>query len=136
MGRAQGRLSHGIVLLDSEGLNKFIDNDPRVVGLIRVAQSKDTLVAVSNLTLIETWHSKVRMDGFRWHVSRLEVSSHRGNHVAGHRSAMRISTVTMRHRLRGGSDSARPRRTNEVFVTSDVDDINKHCGDRLRAVGV
>lgn len=138
MGRAQGRLSQGIVLLDSEGLNKFIDNDPRVVGLIRIAQSKDALVAVSNLTLIEAWHSKVRMDRFRWHVSRLEVlpvtdgitwraiDLLRNANLHGHKYA--IDSVVAATAL----DHAGPR----IVVTSDVDDINKLCGDRVRVVGV
>ncbi|WP_406383621.1 type II toxin-antitoxin system VapC family toxin [Streptomyces sp. NBC_01618] len=138
MGRPQGRLSHGILLLDSEGLNRFIDNDPRIVGLVRAAQSKDTLVAVSNLTLIETWHSKVRMDRFRWHVSRLEVlpvteaitwqaiDLLRNANLHGHKYA--IDSVVAATAL----SYAGPR----VVVTSDVDDINKLCGDRVRAVGV
>ncbi|MBT2506105.1 PIN domain-containing protein [Streptomyces sp. ISL-98] len=138
MGRGAGQLSHGIVLLDSEGLSKFIDSDPRVTGLIRAAQSKDVLVAVSNLTLIEAWHSKIRMDRLRWHVSRLEVlpvteaitwqaiDLLRNANLHGHKYA--IDSVVAATAL--GYTGPR------IVVTSDVDDINKLCGDRVRAVGV
>lgn len=84
MGRAQGRLSQGIVLLGSEGLNRFIDNDPRAIDLLR------------------------------------DASLH------GHKYA--IDSVVAATAL----DHAGPR----IVVTSDVDDMNKLCGDRVRAVGV
>lgn len=100
--------------------------------------SKDTLVAVSNLTLIEAWHAKLRMDRFRWHVSRLEVlpvtetiawraiELLRNANLHGHKYA--IDSVVAATAL----GYAGPR----IIVTSDVDDLNKLCGDRVRAVAV
>jgi PIN domain len=138
MARAQGRLSHGVLLLDSEGLSKFMANDPRATGLVRAAQAKDTLVALSNLTLIEAWHSKVRMDRLRWHVSRLEVlpvtdavawravDLLRNAGLHGHKYA--IDSVVAATAL--GYSGPR------IVVTSDVDDMNKLCGESVRAVGV
>ncbi|MFF4502124.1 PIN domain-containing protein [Streptomyces sp. NPDC001401] len=138
MARAQGQLSHGVLLLDSQGLSKFMDNDPHVTGLIRTAQAKDTLVAVSNLTLIEAWHSKVRMDRLRWHVSRLEVlpvtdiitwraiDLLRNANLHGHKYA--IDSVVAATAL--GYSGPR------IVVTSDVDDMNKLCGDAVRSVAV
>lgn len=138
MGRARSQLSHGILLLDSQGLSKFMDNDARVTGLVRMAQSKDTLVAVSNLTLIEAWQSKLRMDRFRWHVSRLEVlpvteaiawraiELLRNANLHGHKYA--IDSVVAATAL--GYSGPR------IIVTSDVDDLNKLCGDAVRAVAV
>ncbi|MEV8566997.1 DNA-binding protein [Streptomyces sp. NPDC051322] len=115
MARARSRLSNGVLLLDCQGLSRFIENDPRVVSLVRAAQAKDTLVAVSNLTLIEAWHSKVQMARFRWHVARLEVLP-----------------VTEAIVAATALDYAGPR----IVVTSDTDGMNKLCGDRVRAVGV
>ncbi|MBA4861160.1 DNA-binding protein [Streptomyces sp. PSKA54] len=138
MARTQSQLSHGVLLLDSEGLSKFMANDPYVTGLIRTAQAKDTLVAVSNLTLIEAWHSQVRMDRLRWHVSRLEVlpvtdpvtwraiDLLRNANLHGHKYA--VDSVVAATAL--GYSGPR------IIVTSDVDDMNKLCGDRVRAVGV
>lgn len=138
MARAQSGLSHGVLLLDSQGLSKLMDNDPHVTSLIRAAQSKDTLVAVSNLTLIEAWHAKVRMDRFRWHVSRLEVlpvtdtitwraiDLLRNANLHGHKYA--VDSVVAATAL----GYAGPR----IIVTSDVDDMNKLCGNAVRSVGV
>ncbi|MEU9286834.1 PIN domain-containing protein [Streptomyces sp. NPDC048275] len=131
-------MSHGILLLDSDGLTKFMADDPYVTGLIRTAQAKDTLVAVSNLTLIEAWHAKARMDGLRWHASRLEVlpvtdavtwraiDLLRNAGLHGHKYA--IDSVVAATAL--GYSGPR------IIVTSDADDMNKLCGDKVRAVGV
>ncbi|GAB2951244.1 DNA-binding protein [Streptomyces heilongjiangensis] len=138
MARSQGRLSHGVLLLDSEGLSKFMANDPRVTGLIRTAQAKDTLVALSNLTLIEAWHAKVRMDRLRRHTSRLEVlpvsdaitwraiDLLRNANLHGHKYAIDSVVATTALGYAG------PR----IIVTSNADDMNKLCGDRVRVVGV
>ncbi|MFF7135101.1 putative nucleic acid-binding protein [Streptomyces sp. SAI-126] len=138
MARTPSQLSHGVLLLDSQGLSRFMENDPHVTGLIRMAQAKDTLVAVSNLTLIEAWHSKVRMDRLRWHVSRLEVlpvtdsitwsaiDLLRNANLHGHKYA--IDAVVAATAL----GYAGPR----IVVTSDVDDMTRLCGDRVLSVGV
>ena len=137
MARKQSQLSHGVLLLDSQGLSKLIASDPHVTGLIRATQAKDTLVAVSNLTLAEAWHSKARMDRLRWHVSRLEVlpvadtitwraiELLRNADLHGRKYA--IDAVVAATAL--GYSGPR------IVVTSDVDDMNKLCGDRIRSVG-
>lgn len=138
MARAQSQLSHGILLLDSEGLSRFVDTDRHVTGLVRTAQAKDTLVAVSNLTLIEAWHAKIRMDRLRWHVSRLEIlpvtdaitwraiDLLRNANLHGHKYA--IDSVMAATAL--GYSGPR------IIVTSDTDDMNKLCGDKVRALAV
>ncbi|MER7832298.1 PIN domain-containing protein [Streptomyces sp. NPDC095602] len=138
MPRSRGGLNHGVLLLDSEGLSRLIKNDPHVVHLVRKAQERDTLVAISNLTLIEAWHEKVRMDQFRWHVSRLRVlpvtdavtwraiDLLRKAGLHGHKYA--VDAVVAATALQ----YAAPR----IVVTSDVDDMDKLCGNRVQAVGV
>ncbi|MCP3819070.1 PIN domain-containing protein [Streptomyces sp. A3M-1-3] len=134
MARPRGQLSNGVLLLDSEGLSKAVSADRAVTAFIRAAQSNDTLVAVSDLTLIEAWHAKVRMDRFRWYVSRLEVLpvteaitwraiellSDAGLH--GHKYA--IDAVVAATAL----GYAGPR----IILTSDVDDMNKLCGTKAQ----
>ncbi|WP_320778784.1 PIN domain-containing protein [Streptomyces sp. CRN 30] len=108
------------------------------MGLIRMAQAKDTLVALSNLTLIEACHPDVRMDRFRWHTSRFEVlpvtdaiawralDLLRNAGLHGHKYA--IDSVVAATAL--GYTGPR------IVVTSDADDMNKLCGDQVRVVGV
>ncbi|MFJ9827157.1 PIN domain-containing protein [Streptomyces sp. NPDC101160] len=138
MARTRSQLAHGILVLDSQGLSKYIENDPKVVGLVRTAQSKDSLVAVSNLTLLEAWNPRGRMDRFRWEISRLEVvpvtdeiawralDLLRNANLHGHKYA--IDSVVAATAL--GHSGPR------VVVTSDVDDMIKLCGERVTTVAV
>lgn len=96
------------------------------------------LVAVSDLTLIEAWHSKVRMDRFRWYVSRLQVlpvteaitwsaiDLLRNAGLHGHKYAIDAVVAATALSYRG------PR----VLLTSDSDDMLELCGDRANIEGV
>lgn len=138
MARAQGGLSHGILLLDSEGLSKAVQADPQVTAFIRVAQANDALVAVSNLTLIEAWHTRVNMPRFRWYVSRLTVlpvteaitwravDLLRESGLHGHKYAIDavVAATALTH--------AGPR----IILTSDQDDMAKLCGTGVQVEAV
>lgn len=138
MARPRGQLSHGILLLDSEGLSKAVNADPQVTAFIKAAQAKDLLVAVSNLTLIEAWHARVQMPRFRWYVSRLEVlpvtesltwsaiDLLRNANLHGHKYAIDAVVAATALSYSG------PR----IILTSDVDDMAKLCGDRVHVEGV
>ncbi|MFE4589137.1 PIN domain-containing protein [Streptomyces laurentii] len=120
------------MLLDPQDLSKLVKDAPDVIRLVRSAQSHDLLVAVSNLTLLEAWNPRGRLDRFRWQVSKLEVlpvtetiswralDLLRDAGLHGHKYA--IDSVVAATAL----GYAGPR----VIVTSDVDDMVKLCGKR------
>ncbi|MFE7409434.1 PIN domain-containing protein [Streptomyces laurentii] len=120
------------MLLDPQDLSKLVKDAPDVIRLVRSAQSHDLLVAVSNLTLLEAWNPRGRLDRFRWQVSKLEVlpvtetiswralDLLRDAGLHGHEYA--IDSVVAATAL----GYAGPR----VIVTSDVDDMVKLCGKR------
>ncbi|MEV0096014.1 PIN domain-containing protein [Streptomyces sp. NPDC050738] len=130
MARARSQLTSGILLLDSEGLSKTVNADAQVTAYLRAAQNEDMLIAVSDLTLIEAWHSKIKMDRFRWNVSRLEVlpvteaitwkaiDLLRDAGLHGHKYAIDavVAATALSH--------PGPR----VILTSDADDMRKLCG--------
>ncbi|GAA2501512.1 hypothetical protein GCM10010406_42500 [Streptomyces thermolineatus] len=132
MARSPGALSHGVLVLDSEGLSKAVGEDPRGAAFIRAAQSGDALVAVSDLTLVEAWHTKVNMARFRRYVSHLtvlpvteditwraiELLREAGLH--GHKYAIDAVVAATALGYTG------PR----VILTSDYDDMTKLCGKR------
>ncbi|MFC9943679.1 DNA-binding protein [Streptomyces pratensis] len=103
-----------------------------------MAQAKDMLVAVSDLTLIEAWHDKVLMDRFRWYVSRLQVlpvtesitwsaiGLLRDAGLHGHKYAIDavVAATALGHRG--------PR----IILTSDSDDMLGLCGDRAHIEAV
>ncbi|MFE3515018.1 type II toxin-antitoxin system VapC family toxin [Streptomyces sp. NPDC059166] len=138
MARPRGRLSQGILLLDSEGLSKTVRADPQVTAFVGMAQSKDMLVAVSDLTLIEAWHDRIQMDRFRWYVSRLQVlpvtesitwnaiSLLRDAGLNGHRYA--IDAVV--------AATALSHQGPWIILTSDTDDMTRLCGERVHVEAV
>jgi len=103
-----------------------------------MAQAKDMLVAVSDLTLIEAWHDKVLMDRFRWYVSRLQVlpvtesitwsaiGLLRDAGLHGHKYAIDavVAATALGHRG--------PR----IILTSDSDDMLGLCGSRAHIEAV
>lgn len=134
MARARGKLTSGILLLDSEGLSGTVRADAQATAFIAACQAEDMLIAVSNLTLIEAWHDRIRMDRFQWHVSRLQVLpvteaiswraiellKETGLH--GHKYAIDavVAATALGH--------AGPR----IILTSDVDDMKRLCGDKVQ----
>ncbi|WP_217623683.1 PIN domain-containing protein [Streptomyces sp. TRM64462] len=131
-------MSRGIVLLDSQGLSKLLDDDPHVVRLVRKAQAKDHLVGLSNLTLIEAWHHRMPLKQLHYEASKLKVlpvsteitwkaiDLLRDAGLHGHKYAIDavVAATALEHPA--------PR----IVVTSDVDDMYKLCGDRIEAVPV
>lgn len=138
MARTRSRLSAGTLILDSEGLSKWCAADQRVTAYVREAQDSDFRVIVSALTPIEAYDTRIKNDRFRWYLSRLRVEPVtdeiafdaiellRQASVHGHKYA--IDAVVAATALRAVAPT--------VILTSDVDDMTKLCGKRIRVVGV
>lgn len=136
MARARSRLSAGTLVLDSEGLSKWCTADRRVTAYVREAQDNDFRVVVSALTPIEAFDVRSKNDRLRRHLSRLkiepvtdEISFHaidllREAGLHGHKYA--IDAVVAATALRAVSPT--------ILLTSDVDDMRKLCGKRIRLV--
>lgn len=134
MARARGKLSSGVLLLDSEGLSKTLSANSQATAFIAACQAEDMLIAVSNLTLIEAWHDRVRMDRFQWLVSRLQVlpvtepiswraiELLKETRLHGHKYA--IDAVVAATAL--GHPGPR------IILTSDVDDMKRLCGEKVQ----
>ena len=138
MARAQSRLSAGTLVLDSEGLSKWCAADQRVTALVRQAQDSDFRVIVSALTPIEAYDMRSKNDRFRWYLSRVKIEPVSDDiafhaiellHEAGlHGHKYVIDAVVAATVLR----AAKP----VIVLTSDVDDMEKLCGKRIRIVAV
>jgi hypothetical protein len=138
MARTQSRLTAGTLVLDCEGLSKWCAADQTITAYVREAQDNDFRVIVSALTPTETYDMRVKNDRFRWHLSRLRIEPVT-NEIAfdaidllreaglhGHKYA--IDAVVAATALR----AVRP----ALILTSDVDDMIKLCGKRIRIVSV
>ncbi|RAG80703.1 DNA-binding protein [Streptacidiphilus pinicola] len=136
---ARRKLSHeGTLVLDSEGLSKLLDDHEAAVALVAEARRRGMDVAISALTIIEAIHARTDRARLKWLLSGLRIVPINdedakaasdmliGAGLHGHKYA--IDAVVAEMALR----QQRP----VVMLTSDIDDMVKLCGDRVRLVGM
>ncbi|MEW1546384.1 DNA-binding protein [Streptomyces tsukubensis] len=136
---ARRKLSHeGTLVLDSEGLSKLLADDERVVALVAEARSRGMEVVICALTIIEAVHARTNRARLTRLLSGLRVIP------VGDEEAKAASALLMGAGLHGhkyaidaavGEAALRQQRP-VVMLTSDIDDMAKLCGDRVRLVAV
>ncbi|MGW6745814.1 DNA-binding protein [Streptomyces sp. NPDC055025] len=136
---ARSKLTHeGTLVLDSEGLSKLLADDETVVALVAEARSRGMEVVICALTIIEAVHARTN----KARLSRL-LSGLRAIPV-GDEEAKVASALLMGVGLHGHkyaidaavAEAALRQRRPVVMLTSDIDDMAKLCGDRVRLVAV
>lgn len=125
-------------VLDSEGLSALIEQDRKVLPLIRRLQSAGTDLVVCANTIVEVSHGRVNPAKLNWALSAVKVEpvtaeaakgaarllKDAGLH--GHKYAIDATVAEMALRQPGPV----------VMLTSDVEDMRALCGDRVRLVEV
>ncbi|SFX90781.1 DNA-binding protein [Streptomyces atratus] len=136
---ARRKLSHeGTLVLDSEGLSKLLGDDEPVVALVAEARSRGMEVVISALTIIEAVHARTNKARLAWVLSGLRTVP------VGDEEAKAASALLMAAGLHGHkyaidaavAEAALRQQRPVVMLTSDVDDMRKLCGDRVRLVVV
>ncbi|MFI2236748.1 DNA-binding protein [Streptomyces chrestomyceticus] len=136
---ARRKLSHeGTLVLDSEGLSKLLVDDEKVVSLVAEARLRGMEVVSCSLTIIEAVHARTNKARLSWLLSGLRVTS------VGDEEAKAASALLMGAGLHGHkyaidaavAEAALRQQRPVVMLTSDIDDMAKLCGDRVRLVGV
>ncbi|MGW1280662.1 DNA-binding protein [Streptomyces tsukubensis] len=136
---ARRKLSHeGTLVLDSEGLSKLLADDETVVALVAEARSRGMEVVICALTIIEAVHARTNRARLTWLLSGLRVIP------VGDEEAKAASALLMGVGLHGHkyaidaavAEAALRQQRPVVMLTSDIDDMAKLCGDRVRLVAV
>jgi hypothetical protein len=136
---ARRKLIHeGTLVLDSEGLSKLLADDEQVVAMTVEARSRGMEAVISALTIIETVHARTHKAGLNWVLSGLRVIP------VGEEEARAASKLLMDAGLHGHkyaidaavAEAALRQHRPVVILTSDIDDMVKLCGDRVRLVAV
>ena len=136
---ARRKLSHeGTLVLDSEGLSKLLADDEKVVALVAEARSRGMEVVICSLTIIEAVHARTNKARLSWLLSGLRVIP------VGDEEAKAASALLMGAELHGHkyaivaavAEAALRQQRPVVMLTSDIDDMTKLCGDRVRLVAV
>jgi hypothetical protein len=136
---ARRKLSHeGTLVLDCEGLSKFVRDLEPVVALIAEARRRGMEVVISALTIIEAVHLRTDKARLAWVLSGVRIV-HIGDEEAKAASAMLINAGLHGHKYAidaAVAEMALRQRRPVVMLTSDIDDMTKLCGDRVRFVAV
>ncbi|MER7044355.1 PIN domain-containing protein [Streptomyces jumonjinensis] len=136
---ARRKLSHeGTLILDSEGLSKLLGDDETAVALVAEARSRGMEVVICALTIIEAVHARTDKTRLSWLLSGLRVVP------VGDEEAKAASALLMEAGLHGHkyaidaavAEAALRQQRPVVMLTSDIDDMVKLCGDRVRLVAV
>ncbi|MGA5067266.1 PIN domain-containing protein [Streptomyces exfoliatus] len=136
---ARRKLSHeGTLVLDSEGLSKLLGDDEAVVALVMEARSRGMEVVICALTIIEAVHARTNKARLSWVLSGLRVVPV-GDEEAKAASALLVETGLHGHKYAIDAAVAQVALRQQrpvVMLTSDVDDMTKLCGARIRLVAV
>lgn len=136
---ARRKLSHeGTLVLDCEGLSKLVSDHEPVVALVAEARKRGMEVTISALTIIEAAHRRTEKARLAWVLSGVRIV-HIGDEEAKAASAMLINAGLHGHKYAidaAVTEMALRQRRPVVMLTSDIDDMTKLCGDRVRLVAV
>jgi hypothetical protein len=136
---ARRKLSHeGTLVLDCDGLSKFVSDHESVVALVAEARRRGMEVVISALTIIEAVHRRTEKARLAWVLSGVRIV-HLGDEEAKAASVMLINAGLHGHKYASDAavaEMALRQRRPVVMLTSDIDDMTKLCGDRVRLVAV
>ncbi|MFJ7270753.1 PIN domain-containing protein [Streptomyces sp. NPDC099050] len=128
----------GTLVLDSEGLSKYVARDRETVAWLAAAFARDVRVITSTATLVEVVHPKINMPALMWALSRVVVEpvTEEIAHAAttllreagldGHKYAIDAMLAATALAAPGPV----------TVLTSDPEDLTALCGTRLAAVKV
>ncbi|MFD9597536.1 DNA-binding protein [Kitasatospora sp. NPDC059973] len=126
------------VVLDSQGLSAWITQDRGVLAMIQVFHAMGADFVVGANTIVEVAHARVNEARLNWTLSRVRVEAVtdqaarasvkllRNAGLHGHKYAIDATVAEMALRQPGPV----------AVLTSDVDDLAKLCGDRVRLIAV
>ena len=126
------------VVLDSQGLSAWISQDRAVLAMIRSFHSMAADLVVCANTIVEVMHARVNTARLNWVLSRVKVEAvteqaartaagllkEAGLH--GHKYAVDATVAELALRQPGPV----------TMLTSDVDDMAKLCGNRVRLIAI
>ncbi|MCX4747307.1 DNA-binding protein [Kitasatospora sp. NBC_01287] len=136
---ARRRLTHeGTLVLDSEGLSKLLSDHEPVVALVAEGRKRGMEVVTSALPIIEAVPARTDQARLRWLLSGLRIAQV-GDEEARAASSMLIAAGLHGHKYAidaAVAELALRQQRPVVLLTSDVDDMTKLCGDRIRLIAV
>ncbi|MFF2817762.1 DNA-binding protein [Kitasatospora cineracea] len=126
------------VVLDSQGMSAWISQDRELLAMIKAFHSMGAGLVIGANTIVEISHAKANTARLNWVLSQVRiepVTEHAARDSAallkqaglhGHKYAIDATVAEMALRQPGPV----------AMLTSDVDDMAKLCGDRVRLIAI
>jgi hypothetical protein len=126
------------VVLDSQGLSAWVAQDRKILAMLQVFHEMGADLVISANTIVEAGHVRVNMPRLNWTLSRVKVEPVTENAAKaaaallkdvglhGHKYAIDATVAEVALRQPGPV----------ALVTSDIDDMSRMCGDRVRLIGI
>ncbi|WP_165984051.1 DNA-binding protein [Streptomyces sp. YIM 98790] len=126
------------VVLDSQGLSAWVVQDRKTLALFQVFHEMGADLVISANTIVEASHGRVNMPRLHWALSRLKIEPVTDQAA---KAAAELLKATGLHGHTYAIDAtvaeAALRQPGPVaMLTSDIDDMRRLCGDRIRLIAV
>ncbi|WP_424891995.1 DNA-binding protein [Streptomyces sp. XH2] len=126
------------VVLDSQGLSAWIAQDRKILAMFQVFHAMGADLVIGANTIVEVSHARVNVPRLQWALSRVKVEP--VTESAAKASAELLKTAGLhghKYAIDATVAEVALRQPGPVAVlTSDVDDMARLCGDRVRIIGI
>lgn len=126
------------VVLDSQGLSAWIAQDRKILAMFQVLHSMGADFVIGANTIVEVSHARVDVPRLQWVLSRVKVEP------VTERAAKRSAELLKAAGLHGHkyaidatiAEMALRQPGPVTMLTSDIDDMARLCGSRVRLIGI
>ncbi|WP_455361198.1 PIN domain-containing protein [Streptomyces sp. SYSU K21746] len=127
-----------VLVLDCQGLSGWLAQDRKVAALIDAAQRSETDLVISANTIIEVTHARTDTARLNWLLSRIKVEPVTEQSAKAAAKLLRDAGLHgHKYALDATVAEAALRQAGPVaMLTSDVDDMAKLCGGRVRLIAL
>jgi hypothetical protein len=130
--------SGGTLILDSQGLSLYLEQDRAVLAMVRSALDRGANRVISGATLVEAHHSGIKPARWSFVLSQLDLKP---LSVEWSKEAAQLLTLTGLHGHKYAIDAmvavtAMHQPGPVVMLTSDIDDMMRLCGERVTLVAI
>jgi hypothetical protein len=126
------------VVLDSQGLSGWIAQDRKILAMFQVFHAMGADMVIGANTIVEVSHAGVNMPRLRWVLSRVKVEPVTKGAARASAELLKVAGLHgHKHAIDATVAEAALRQPGPVaMLTSDVDDMARLCGDRVRLIGI
>jgi predicted nucleic acid-binding protein len=126
------------VVLDSQGISAWITQDRKLLAMLQVFHAMGSDLVVGANTIVEVMHARVNLPRLHWVLSRVKVEP--VTEQAAKASAELLKSTGLhghKYAIDATVAEAALRQPGPVaMLTSDIDDMAKLCGGRVRLIGI